>query len=94
MLIDNAILESLIQDGKTVELINNYLHDCCNISISLDGLKEKIIELYKRKLLKVAFPPQYVNVSNSQYSLFKEYWFELSDSGEKECIERNLMSEV
>lgn len=94
MTIDNAILESLIQDGKTIELIRNYLQDCCNLVISLEELKENIIDLYRRNLLKVAFPLQYVGTLRLQDSLFKEYWFELSDGGEKECIKRNLMSEV
>lgn len=93
MTIDNAILESLIQDGKTIELIHDYLQDCCNLVISLEELKENIIELYKQNLLKVAFPLQYVDVLCLQDSLFKEYWFELSGEGEKECIKRNLMSE-
>lgn len=94
MTIDNAILESLIQDGKTLELISNYLQDCCELVISLEELKESIIGLYKRNLLKVAFPLQYVGVLCLQDSLFEEYWFELSDEGEKECIKRNLMCEA
>lgn len=93
MTIDSAVLESLIQDGKTLELISDYLRDCCELAISLEELKEIIIGLYKRNLLKVAFPLQYVGVLHLQDSLFREYWFELSDEGEKECIKRNLMCE-
>jgi len=91
MTIENAILESLIQDGRTIELINSYLLNCCDISISLEKLKESIIMLHKLDLIKVAFPPQYANTLYLQDSLLNDYWFELSDTGEKECIKRNII---
>lgn len=91
MTIENAILESLIQDGRNIELISNYLQNCCDICISLESLKEIIIKLHKLDLLKVAFPPQYANTLYLQDFLLNDYWFELSDIGEKECIKRNLM---
>ena len=94
MFIENAVLESLIQDGRTIDLISSYLKNCCNIVINLEELKENIVEMYKKKLLKVSFPPQCVGALCLQDSLFAEYWFELSDDGEKECIKRNLMIET
>ena len=94
MVVDNAILESLIQDGRTIELINGYVLNCCNIVISSDELKERIKVLYKQNLLKVDFPQEYANVKCLKDSLFTQCWFGLSAKGEKECIKRNLMLEM
>lgn len=93
MSITDGILESLIQDGRTINLIQSYLHQCCNIEISLDELKKYIDNSYTEQLIQIAFPPEYAGLKQLNNTDFEDYWFELSEQGEKECIRRNLMLE-
>ena len=93
MSITDGILESLIQDGRTINLIQSYLHQCCNIDISLDELKKYINNLYLEQLIQIAFPSECMGLKQLDDTDFENYWFELSKQGEKECVNRNLMLE-
>ena len=90
-MIDNYILEALIQDGKTIDLIKTYISYCCCLHIEKNKLKEIINNLYNAGLIKIAYPLEYVNQQYLDDIFFDEYWFELSTLGEKECIRRGLM---
>lgn len=91
MSITDGILESLIQDGRTINLIQSYLHQCCNIDVSSDELKKYINNLYTEQLILIAFPLEYAGLKQLNDTDFEDYWFELSNKGEKECIKRKLM---
>lgn len=91
MSISDGILESLIQDGRTIELIQSYLLQCCSLNVSVNELKQYINNLYSKKFIKIAFPPEYINSAYLDERYFDEYWFDLTAEGEQECIKRGLM---
>lgn len=94
MCVFDGILESLIQDGRTIELIQSYLLQCCDLNSPISELKRYIIDLYNKKLIKIAFPSQYLSSKYFDEKYFDEYWFDLTTEGEKECIKRGLMTEI
>ena len=78
MCVIDGILESLIQDGRTIELIQSYLLQCCDLNLPISELKRYIIDLYNKKLIKIAFSPQHLNSKCFDKKYFDEYWFDLT----------------
>ena len=81
--IEYIVLESLVQDGRSIEQIPSYFRVRCNAKISAEELKEPLRRLYEAKFVQIDWPLEYKNVEDLTEEVFRNCWFGLTPLGEE-----------
>ena len=77
------IVESLVQDGRSIEQMPSYFLAGYNIKITPKELEEPLKKLYAAKLVQIDWPPEYKNEKVLNEEVFANCWFGLTLLGEE-----------
>ena len=78
-----GILDSLVRDQRTAELIQKYL-EVSDINFTEEGLINEIVSLFKEGKIYIEYPPKSKNQRTINFNEIEGYWFELTQEGQVE----------
>ena len=81
-IIEYIVLESLVQDGRSIAQIPSYFWARCNVKISAEDLKDPLRRLYEAEFVQIDWPLEYKNVNDLSEEVFSNCWFGLTPLGE------------
>lgn len=90
MTLEERILESLVQDGRNLEQIFEYLLYYHERFIKSDIILI-IRRLFDKGWIKIEYPNSLKDDTIIREKYLYDYWFGLTMDGESECIKRNIM---
>ena len=77
------IVESLVQDGRSIEQMPSYFMAGYNIKTTPKELEEPLKTLYAAKLVKIDWPFEYEGIAVLNEEIIKKCWFGLTSLGEE-----------
>lgn len=76
------IVESLLQDGRSIDQMPSYFDAAYTIKITPEELIEPLRNLYAAKLIQIDWPSEYENAKVLDEDVFANCWFGLTPLGE------------